>query len=227
MGRLAQLFRNIRTIRLMGGEPLLHPDPASFITAPRAVFPRARLRFVTNGILLPQAPGDFWDACRATAATIDLTVYPPWKDQVADLCALCAVRAVNLHVRAVETFHAHSNLRGDSDPQLAFELCRRRYLWPVLQSGRLYPCGVPAFVHYFNERFDYRIPAAAGMDIHSPAVSGRALLRQLNRPTETCRWCSYEFVPFAWSPSRRRAEEWDAAAALASLPAAAGFPVPP
>ena len=56
MHRIRQLFRNIHTIRLMGGEPLLHPDPASFVIATRAVFPQARIRFVTNGILLPQGP---------------------------------------------------------------------------------------------------------------------------------------------------------------------------
>ncbi len=79
MHRISQLFRNIRTIRLMGGEPLLHPDPASFVRATRAVFPQARIRFVTNGILLPKASQAFWDACRDTGATIDMTVYPPWR----------------------------------------------------------------------------------------------------------------------------------------------------
>lgn len=62
--RLAQLFRNIRLIRLMGGEPLLHPDVDRFIRTTRSAFPKSRIGIVTNGILLPQASQAFWDACR-------------------------------------------------------------------------------------------------------------------------------------------------------------------
>jgi len=210
MRRLRQLFRNIRIIRLMGGEPLLHPDPGPFLTVTRAVFPRARLRFVTNGILLPQAAPEFWEVCRRTHTTIALTVYPPWAGRLRAWQSLCVAQGVCVFTTQVETFHAHANLRGNSDPRTAFDLCRRRYFWPVLREGRLYPCGVPAFVPYFNEQFGCQIPVDAGIDIHAPAARARTILRRLNEPMETCRWCSYDFVPFPWAPSNRRAEDWDA-----------------
>jgi hypothetical protein len=209
--RLRQLFRNIRMIRLMGGEPLLHPDPGAFVIATRAAFPRTRLRVVTNGILLPQASQDFWDACRNTDTGIDLTVYPPLRHQVAALQALCDAKGVHLYARhIISNFHAHANLQGDSNEQMAFDLCRRQFFCPFLQAGRLYPCAVPALVRYFNTRFNYQIPADPGIDIHAPTVTGRAILRRLNRPIETCRWCSYDFVPFPWATSKRVPEEWDA-----------------
>jgi hypothetical protein len=195
MHRLRQLFRNIRIVRLMGGEPL----------------PRARLRFVTNGLLLSEASPRFWEACRRTHTVIDLTVYPPWVGRIRAWQSLCITEGVCSFTRTVEMFLAHANLRGDSDQQTAFDLCRRRYFWPVLHRGRLYPCGVPAFLPYFNDQFGARIPADAGLDIHSPDARARTILRRLHRPMETCRWCSYDFVPFPWATSRRRPEEWDAA----------------
>jgi hypothetical protein len=209
--RLRRLFRNIREIRLLGGEPLLHPDPASFVTATHAVFPRARVRVVTNGILLPQAAQDFWDACRNTGTGIDLTVYPPLHHRVAVLRSLCEAKGVHLHASdPVSTFDACLNLRGDSDAQLAFDRCRRMYVNPFLQAGRLYVCSSPALVWHFNKQFDLRIPADAGIDIHAPAVTGRAILRQLNRPIETCKWCSQDGVSFPWTTSKRQLHEWDA-----------------
>jgi hypothetical protein len=211
MGRLGRLFRNIRMIRLMGGEPLLHPDPAGFVNATRVAFPRAQVRFVTNGILLPQASPDFWEACRDTDTGIDLTVYPPLQHQVAARRSLCAANGVTLYANdVVSVFHAHMNLQGDSDEQRAFDCCRRMYFVPFLQAGRLYVCPLPALAWHFNKQFDYRIPADAGIDIYSSAVTGRAILRQLNKPIATCKWCSYDFVPFPWSTSKRRLSEWDA-----------------
>ena len=209
--RLRQLFRNIRRIRLLGGEPLLHPDPASFLRATRDVFARTRIRFVTNGILLPKASQEFWQACRETRTAIEVTVYPPLRDRVAQLRSLCEAGGVDLRTTDRDMFHSHTNLQGDSDKQRAFDICRQKYYTPFLQGGRLYACPTPALVRYFNQRFHHAIAADAGIDIHCPHASGAAILRQLDQPMETCKWCSYDFVPFPWSTSTRRLEEWDAA----------------
>jgi len=190
----------------------LHPDPGAFVTATRAVFPRTQLRVVTNGILLPQASQDFWDACRNTDTGIDLTVYPPLHHQAAVCQSLCDAHGVQLYTgNKVSVFHAHLNLQGDSNQQRAFALCRREFFCPFLQAGRLYPCAVPALVRFFNTRFHRQIVADPGIDIHAPTMTGRVILRQLNRPIETCKWCSYDFVPFPWATSKRVPEEWDAA----------------
>ena len=44
----------IRTIRLMGGEPLLHPDVIKFCEITRTFFPNSEIVLVSNGILLKQ-----------------------------------------------------------------------------------------------------------------------------------------------------------------------------
>ena len=75
--RLSQLFFNIRKIRLLGGEPLLHPEVNAFIAATRQHFPLASVVLVTNGILLPTMDEDFWKCCQKNGVTIDMTIYPP------------------------------------------------------------------------------------------------------------------------------------------------------
>jgi hypothetical protein len=69
-----------------------------------------------------------------------------------------------------------------------------------------------ALVGYFNEQFGHRIPVDGGIDIHAPGTSGRAILRRLNRPIETCKWCSPDGISFPWSTSSRLPGEWDAGA---------------
>jgi hypothetical protein len=199
MRRLSQLFNNITKIRLMGGEPLLHPDAASFITVTRAVFPEARIHFVTNGMLLPKAPAGFWEACRNTNTTIDLSLYPLFRHRIDGWRALCKAERVSLRVKSLETFYAVVNPEGDSDKHEAFSLCRRRYYCPYLKEGRLYPCVIPASIHYFNRSFGYQIASDRGINIHARSMNGRRILKQLDRPTETCRWCRVDCIPFSWS----------------------------
>lgn len=43
----------VHTIRLMGGEPLLHPHVIDFCTTTRKLFPTSEIVLVSNGILLP------------------------------------------------------------------------------------------------------------------------------------------------------------------------------
>ena len=50
--RLNELFSNIRHIRIMGGEPLLHSEAAEFVRMVHEAFPRSSVRLVTNGIKL-------------------------------------------------------------------------------------------------------------------------------------------------------------------------------
>jgi hypothetical protein len=210
MRRLAQLFRNIRQIRIMGGEPLLHPDVDLFIISTRSAFPRCELRFVTNGMLLLESSQKLWDACRNTKAIIDLSVYPPLKRYLPEIRALCNSEGVKLNEMPVETFIAHHNLKGDSDKHKALEVCREAFFCPFLKDGHLYVCAVPALVHHFNNAFDSNIIADEGIDIYSKHVSGRAVLKQLNRPVETCKWCSYNFSQFPWETTNKLADDWEA-----------------
>ena len=87
--RLKVLFRNIRHVRVMGGEPLLHPDCTRFLHVVREAFPDTRLELVTNGLLLGEQPESFWTACRETRTTISLSVYPPIRDRLDGISARC------------------------------------------------------------------------------------------------------------------------------------------
>ena len=42
----------VKTIRIMGGEPLLHPQVTDFLITARQLFPTSEIQLVTNGILL-------------------------------------------------------------------------------------------------------------------------------------------------------------------------------
>jgi molybdenum cofactor biosynthesis enzyme MoaA len=54
------LGKKVGWILLMGGEPLLHPELERFFPAARTAFPSAKIKIVTNGILLSKKEDSFW-----------------------------------------------------------------------------------------------------------------------------------------------------------------------
>lgn len=209
MKRLAKLFSNISEIRLMGGEPLLHPMVTSFFASTRKYFPESVIHLVTNGLLLPKMRDDFWESCREHRIIIDLTVYPPTVRDMNDMREKVVQNSIDIRCSTITKFHAHKNLAGDSDPVEAMRMCRSRYFCPFLRSGRLYICAMPALAHYFNDCFGTEIPAVGYVDVHSKEMTGKKCIELLNRPSPACRFCSYDYPQFDWQRSQKVKEEWD------------------
>ena len=61
-----------RWLRLVGGEPLLHPDIEAVLRAIRESRIADKITVVTNGVLLPQVPDSLWRAIDR----IDVSQYP-------------------------------------------------------------------------------------------------------------------------------------------------------
>ena len=207
--RLSHLFGNIEMIRLMGGEPLLHPAITEAIAVSRKFLPRADIRLVTNGILLPKMNEGFWRALNDNGVGIDLTKYPISLD-VAKIRGLAAENGVRIEITECNKFFASLTLKGDSDPRAAMNTCRSHFYCPFLQDGMLYVCNLPATVHHFNAQFHTAIPADGAIDIHDGRMTGWRILSLLERPVPACRYCTAgEYVTFDWKVSRKEIAEWE------------------
>jgi organic radical activating enzyme len=214
MRQLNRLFSNIRMIRLMGGEPLLHPEIERFLFNSRDCFPKADVRIVTNGVLISQMPDSFWEACRTYSVGFDITVYPPLKHRIAFFKEFAQSKGVRLRtLKTAESFYVFYNKKGNSDAKLSFKRCRPGWnAVPNLRNGRLYSCPIPTYVHYFNRRFGTRIPSDGYVSIYSSNLSGWDVKKALGRGPSTCRYCTYGWtkVPrISWSPSNRAITDWE------------------
>ena len=202
IAKLAQLFSNIRKICLLGGEPLLHPEPEAFIRIARRHFPATDLRIVTNGILLKKIGDSFWDACREARVSLDISLYPPLRKSHEAFDGLCAAHGVNCVVRPVDEFLVGINARGDSNPEEAMKYCRSHFYCPFLQDSRLHVCAMPAMVHYYNNHFDRKISDDAGIDIFADGITGEKIIAMLEKPVATCSFCSCKYKPVKWRHAR-------------------------
>lgn len=216
MKQLQKLFSTLHKIVLLGGEPLLNPQIASFLFVTRSCFPKANILIYTNGILLPQMSETFWNACRACSVCIDITIYPPLKQKESALIQLVKDHGLKVLVHSVTFFQAFYNAKGDTDSSRAFKKCRKRWYTPMLKEGKIYICPKPATINYFNEKFGLKVPRTGFVDIYAPNLDGWKVKEKLNRASSTCCYCTlgWDVIPvFPWETSKQVLRDWDASAA--------------
>src|SRR5438105_4505301 len=184
LGQLATHFSTIERIRLLGGEPLLHPTPEAFVDMAHAIFPNSDLRIVTNGTLLKSMRDSFWEACRRADVTLDFSMYPIMEKGRTQLEEICARERVKINVNRYTAFLAGINPHGDSDPDKSMKYCRKQFYCPFLSNSRLYVCVLPATVHYFNDKFNRAIPDDPGSTFSTPRSTDIGFCSCFTRPSK-------------------------------------------
>lgn len=204
MERLAAI-EEVQTLRIMGGEPLLHPDYLSFFRSARAHFPHAKIVLVTNGILLHTIVADIPDLNR-----LGITLCVSNYDQRIDWGLYDRFQLHEIHMKTA-MYNISLDLEGSQTPEYAFGECDlARSGWWFLGNGKIFTCCIMANIDIFNESFDTAIDGSdAGISIYDH--DGPEIERFLRTPHAVCRFCntwqrekSYE----RWAPSKGVIEEW-------------------
>lgn len=205
MKRLNELFSNIPRMRIMGGEPLLHPQVNDFLEISRSFFPNSKITLVTNGILLPFMDLSFYTALKMNNISLDITLYPVLKDDMPLKVLLALKYDIPIEYQNVEYFCRFINVTGDSDRNEIHSKCWINYC-TFLREGKIYPCCIPALAYLPNKAFGWKIPGNGFIDIHT-ACSASKILEFLSRPVSACAYCAKPL----WSPwelSNHQPDEW-------------------
>ena len=133
---------DVGTIRLLGGEPLLHKDLPELMQIARESFPHSAINICTNGILLPTMDDEFWNTAKRYDIKIDMSKYPPLADKFDSYINLIKEKSNQLgDINDIEDFAYVLNEKGDSDYKRTFDKCKNKYS-PIanLNNGRFYIC---------------------------------------------------------------------------------------
>jgi ABC-2 type transport system ATP-binding protein len=207
--RLKQLFEHIYEIRLMGGEPLLHPELLTFCHFIRNLYPNTNVSIYTNGILLLKMSDDFWKTCSENNILVKITYYPI-DLRVAEIRRKAKEHNVRLKIpKQIKHFFKHFNIDGDSDPKASFLNCRLMFQTPQLREGKLFPCFFPAYVHIFSQYFNQSLYASEDDYINIfDNINQADIIEFLDRPIPMCRWCVTRRSFTKWGSSEQNINEW-------------------
>ena len=216
LARIDELFgTRIGRLMLLGGEPLLHPQVTEVMKISRKYLPKTTLYFITNGLLLPKMPDEFWATCREQDITIKYTPYPVkfdyayWENYARE-------RGVGMFptyepTPTKTTYRLPLREKGDLDPYKNFAKCYHANQCIVLREGRLYTCPICAWIDLLNKYFGKNFPQLRenSIDIYK-AKTAQEVDEFLKTPIPLCRHCNifgYEYnIP--WATSKRAAKEW-------------------
>jgi uncharacterized radical SAM superfamily Fe-S cluster-containing enzyme len=193
---LAILHRHYhaRSLRLLGGEPLLHPHLVDLIDMARASGIADSVCVVTNGVLLPRMRPAFWQA----VDRVEVSLYPG-HELTASQKRECRQRArlggTVITFAARDEFRQAYSEKGTSDPALVraiYDGCQIVHKWRchTLANGRFYKCPQS---YYLSKVIDDCSANAIDDSVRiddSPALglTLRAYLESPN-PLATCGYC--------------------------------------
>ncbi len=192
LARLARCYR-ARRVKLLGGEPLLHPDLVGLAGAVRGSGITDNLTVVTNGVLLPRQGAAFW----AAVDEVWVSIYPgfePPDDEVTRWHALAAEHSVTVTLHRYEQFRESHSEFGTSDGKLVkriYDTCEIAHVWrcQAVINGVFYKCPEAYFLPVLRgeEPRDGLVLTDDGSDAD---LRGR-LLAYLNstEPLYACRFC--------------------------------------
>jgi GTP 3',8-cyclase len=190
---LAKAYRPAM-VKVLGGEPLLHPDLAEVLRAIRRSGISEHLLLVTNGLLLPHMPDRAWDLLDEVA----LSIYPD--SHLGDGLLRASLEkgarhGVKVSAYAFDRFNRFFALRSYRDPALTgrvYRSCRLAHEWGChsIRDGHFFKCPqahrIAAMAGLPDER-----GYADGVEIRDSPGFVEDLRRYLlaPEPLDSCRSC--------------------------------------
>jgi len=212
---MAQMFQlldkhDIRRIRLLGGEPLLHSQVNEFMEIAANYFPDTRREIVTNGLLLLNMPESFWETCRTTKTSIHVSRYPVNLD-FKEMENVALEHGIEIVIYASNFRMDSYDMDGSQDGELSHSTCGLFGYCCQLNNGRFYPCSISAYFHHFNRYFDLKIPFSNDnfIDIYK-AQSKNEFYQLIITPIPFCRYCNIKARRHCvkWEHSKKQISEW-------------------
>lgn len=146
---LSEVYQADR-IRIVGGEPLLHPQLLDIIGHVRRSGVSDAIHLVTNGVLLAKASEDLW----TSVDEIHISMYPARTlpaETVAELHDRARGSGVNLRIRHYDNFRMSYSDSGTKDPDLIraiYATCQVAHVWRchTVDRGFFYRCPQSLFI---------------------------------------------------------------------------------
>ena len=136
--------------KLVGGEPLLHPDLIAVMRAVKESGVAERLQITTNGLLLPSATSEFWQLVDEVFVShypgrcLPETEYPR-------LARVAASHGARFEVSYFDYFRESYAAKGTKSTQLIrriYGTCKMAHVWfcHTVHEGRFYKCPQSVFI---------------------------------------------------------------------------------
>lgn len=214
------LAKNLRPshIKLLGGEPLLHPQLIEVIDAVRQSGISQKIQLLTNGLLLPKMTDAFWEKIDR----LRITLYPGAElseGRMREIRERADCHHVHIRLDRVDTFRVAYSEFGTRDDRLVqriFDTCKLAHTWrcQTVTQGHFYRCSPSSYLPRVIHSHLLPHPLVDGLKVNASPGFDRRLWRFLTSPAplSSCHHCLGSIgKSMAWEPRQRKT--WRAAQA--------------
>lgn len=193
---------DVRIIRIMGGEPLLHPQVKLILITTRLLFPKSIIQLVTNGILIDKI-ANIKEVCNQYGIVVCISNYGLGMKPE-------GINWLIYDNNKSDMYNLSLDITGSQDSDYAFKHCdHRKMQCNFFQNGRFYPCAMSAKIDIFNSYFGTNIKGENGFSVYEHTEE--EIKEYLSKPIDTCKYCDVDsreksLAPF--SCSKKQIEEW-------------------
>lgn len=209
--RLASLFTKIRRIRILGGEPLLHPQFDEIIKIARKKLPDTMIDVVTNGLLLNRLDETSMKNLRDNNVTLIVSVYKPVEKIKNDIIKKLEDENVKyiLWDKKIEFRRQLTNQKRKS-AFLSYISCDIKKC-VGMKNGKIGKCPMSLYMYRYNNRFSKDFHDDECMDLYNKDITAKDIIDFTKRPIQLCKYCSAQHEMFDWEIQNyddSKAEDW-------------------
>ncbi|MBQ7630951.1 MAG: radical SAM protein [Selenomonadaceae bacterium] len=189
--QLHKFIDDIGVIRILGGEPLLNPEVGEYVKLSRKLYPLTNIFVVTNAILLPKMPDEFFQTLRENNAGIHISFYPPLESKMPAIKKFLEEKQVSFYVAdsPAKEFTIKQTLTRHNSKREVFLQCFQANCHN-LYEGKIAACFLPFTTKYFNEYYDKNLPEDGALDLYEEGLTTEKLKKFLLTPFERCSYCT-------------------------------------
>lgn len=203
MKRLHELFPKIHKIRILGGEPLLHPEWIRIIQITRSIYPYTDIRVVSNGLKIPHLREEEFAAMREQNVAFDISLYKPTMHIKAKIETVLEKQQIRyIFTPYVDRFRKWLDMTGSQDCARAYETCVVGNRCKYLYKGKLSGCPAPNVAQLFDRTFHTELSIADDMiNIHETKLTADEIYQKITSPLSVCKYCG-EVREFEWESGK-------------------------
>lgn len=205
--KMSELFYDVPWIRILGGEPLMHPDIVEILKYYRKCFGDTEIDLCTNGLLIPKMSKEFWECIKREHISIHVSGYKPTYNMLNKIDETLKKEGIPYVILKRESFSKYYTEHGDNNMQKSYAKCMSSGCYE-LYRGQLSACSAVIAFERFNKYFGTSYSLVKNedwFDIYDSQINSWDIVKKMSEPSNKCRYCSEDKTEnFQWDYSNEK-----------------------